>query len=196
MTQFNDVQSFRTQFSASRSNRYGIDFNQLPSGITGSLDPGAFRIFAKATSVPGSIVNFIPVGHQGRIIKFGGERQFGEWVIQVYDANAGDTNIRKIFENWINLANDRLTNTHQFDIGTGINWTVNWDDIAHNNTPAPGTGPTGQPMGSNSSSYTKKLMLYNCWPSDISPIDLSYDQADAFSEFTVTMNYDYHKYIP
>jgi len=185
----NDVQSFRANFSASRSNRYGIDFD-LPS-YAGSLNAGAFRIYAKATSVPGSIVNFIPVGHQGRIIKFGGERQFGEWVIQVYDAYSGNTNIRKVFETWINKANDREDNTHQFDIGTGINWTVNWDDIAHNNTPA----PTGQPMGTETGKYKKKLMLYNCWPSDISPIDLSYDQADAFSEFTVTMNYDYHMYL-
>jgi hypothetical protein len=193
MTQFNDVQSFRTQFSASRSNRYGIDF--ILPGYAGSLDQGAFRIFAKATSVPGSIVNFIPVGHQGRIIKFGGERQFGEWVIQVYDAYSGKYNIRKVFEEWINKANDRRTNTHQFDIGTGVNWTVNWDDITHTLSAGAGTGPGGQSMGSPSSSYTKKLRLYNCWPSDISPIDLSYDQADAFSEFTVTMNYDYHLYI-
>jgi len=187
-----DVQEFRNRFSASRSNRYGIDF-AIPGGL-GSLDAGAFRIYAKATSVPGSIVNFIPVGHQGRIIKFGGERQFGEWVIQVYDANAGSTNIRRLFEDWITQANDPVNNRHRFDIGTGINWIVNWDDILHQGTAPPST-PTGQSMGAGSGSYTKSLKLFNCWPSDISPIDLSYDQADAFSEFTVTMNYDYHLYL-
>jgi hypothetical protein len=185
-----DVQTFRENFSASRSNRYGIDFT-IPGGI-GTLNAGTFRIYAKATSVPGSIVNFIPVGHQGRVIKFGGERQFGEWVIQIYDA-ISNKSIRKLFENWITLANDPENNKHRFDIGTGINWTINWDDINH--TSGIDTPPTGQPMGAGTTSYSKKLKLYNCWPSDISPIDLSYDQADAFSEFTVTMNYDYHEYL-
>ena len=180
-----DVQAYRANFSASRSNRYRIDFVPL-SGLD-NINQDTLLLYAKATSVPGSIVNFIPVGHQGRVIKFGGERQFGEWVIQIYDANIADINVRRYFENWINLANSAANNDHRFDIGTGSNWTINWDDINHTST-------EGQPMGSTQQ-FGKKLRLFNCWPSDISPIDLSYDQADAFSEFTVTMNYDYHLYI-
>jgi hypothetical protein len=41
--------------------------------------------------------------------------------------------------------------------------------------------------GSPSRSYT----LNNCFVSDISAIDLSYDSTDAISEFTVTWVYDY-----
>jgi hypothetical protein len=33
--------------------------------------------------------------------------------------------------------------------------------------------------------------LVNCWPSDISAIDLSYDTTDAVEDFTVTWTYDY-----
>ena len=33
--------------------------------------------------------------------------------------------------------------------------------------------------------------LKNCWPSDISAIDLSYDTTDAVEDFTVTWTYDY-----
>ena len=33
--------------------------------------------------------------------------------------------------------------------------------------------------------------LLNCWPSDISTIDLSYDSTDTLEEFTVTWSYDY-----
>ena len=33
--------------------------------------------------------------------------------------------------------------------------------------------------------------LVNCWPSDISQIDLSYDTTDAVEDFTVTWTYDY-----
>ena len=33
--------------------------------------------------------------------------------------------------------------------------------------------------------------LINCWPSDISQIDLSYDTTDAVEDFTVTWTYDF-----
>ena len=33
--------------------------------------------------------------------------------------------------------------------------------------------------------------LVNCWPSDISQIDLSYDTTDAVEDFTVTWTYDF-----
>jgi hypothetical protein len=36
-----------------------------------------------------------------------------------------------------------------------------------------------------------KFTLKNCWPSDISSIDLSYDSTDTLEEFTVTWSYDY-----
>ena len=35
--------------------------------------------------------------------------------------------------------------------------------------------------------------LVNCWPSDISAIDLSYDTTDAIQDFTVTWTYDYYE---
>ena len=40
--------------------------------------------------------------------------------------------------------------------------------------------------------YNKTMELYNCWPIDISAIDLNYEAADSFAEFTLTFAYDYH----
>ena len=44
---------------------------------------------------------------------------------------------------------------------------------------------------SGSSVKNGEFKLINCWPSDISTIDLSYDTTDTVEEFTITWTYDY-----
>jgi hypothetical protein len=58
-------------------------------------------------------------------------------------------------------------------------WTIEFDD-------------TNDEQGSGGNVYNKKMELYNCWPIDISAIDLNYEAADSFAEFTLTFAYDYH----
>jgi hypothetical protein len=129
----------------------------------------------------------IPVGYKGRIIKFAGERQFGEWVIQVYDGTIRgepQRNIREIMENWIELTNSSIEHVVRLNTASDGPWTVKWFDT-----------DDGIGIGTiNDSDFKQTFKLHNCWPIDISPIDLSYDQADAFSEFTLTLAYDYHTY--
>jgi len=144
------------------------------------------NLFAKATSVPGTQIGMIPVGYRGRIIKFAGERQYGEWVIQVYDGtirgqqNTG--NIRKILENWIELTNSSLEHQVRLNTASESPWEVAWFDTDDGY----GEGTYGD--------FSQRFLLHNCWQIDISPIDLSYDQADAFFEFTLTLAYDFHSY--
>jgi len=180
-----NITGFRNQFVASRSNRYLI----TPSGPLGQplgLDVQHMQLFAKATSVPGTQIGMIPVGYRGRIIKFAGERQYGEWVIQVYDGTIrgeqGNGNIRKIMEDWIERTNSSIEHKVRLNTASESPWEVAWFDT------------NGDGYGRGSGDFSQKFLLHNCWPIDISPIDLSYDQADAFSEFTLTLAYDFHSY--
>jgi len=181
-----DITAFRNQFVASRSNRYLITPAD-PEDLDLGLDVQHMQLFAKATSVPGTQIGMIPVGYRGRIIKFAGERQYGEWVIQVYDGtirgqqNSG--NIRKIMENWIELTNSSLEHKVRLNTASTAPWEVKWFDT---DIDGYGEGTAGD--------FSQRFLLHNCWPIDISPIDLSYDQADAFSEFTLTLAYDFHSY--
>jgi hypothetical protein len=178
-----NINAFRTAFTASRSNRYLIT-PYPPEDLELGLDVSHMRLFAKATAIPGTQIGMIPVGYRGRIIKFAGERQFGEWVIQVYDGTIrGEPqgNIREIMENWIELTNSSKDHEVRLNTASTSPWTVEWFD-------------TNDGFGEGTGDFTQTFELHNCWPIDISPIDLSYDQADAFSEFTLTLAYDYHIY--
>jgi len=163
------IQGFRDTFEGSRSNRYKITGN-VPDDIAEITD-NAFELYAKSVSFPGSAIGMIPVSYQGRVVKFTGERQFAEWSIQVYDSTGPD-NLRELFETWIEKSDGANTHKQKYD-NAAASWTVQFDD-------------TG------ADSFQKTMTLYNCWPIDISAIDLNYEAADSFAEFTLTFAYDYH----
>jgi hypothetical protein len=183
----NTVQDFRNNFKGTRSNRFIITPGNPPTGIDpvtgGKPEVDDFKLYAKATSYPGSAIGMIPVSYQGRVVKYSGERQFAEWSIQVYDSSvASGINLRKYFENWITLGDHPLTHKQQYNIASQTPWQVAFDDII-----ASGAG------GGVTPTYKKTLFLHNCWPIDISAIDLNYEAADSFAEFTLTLAYDFHK---
>ena len=168
-----NIENFRAQFQGVRANRYKV----VPTGgPSGTLDPITAEIYIKALSIPGSQIGMIPVSFQGRQIKFSGERQFGEWAFTVYDS--ADKNVRNKFEDWISLMDSPLEHIVKY------NQTGDWD-VYYND--AVGQGHPGGSLNS-----PKGFRLHNCWPVDISPIDLSYDMVDSFAEFTITLAYDYH----
>lgn len=175
-----NIQGFREGFSSSRSNRYKIT-GTMPNTL-GKLDD-SFTLYAKSVSFPGSQIGMIPVSYQGRVIKFAGERQFAEWSVQVYDVstNASSVDIRTQLEEWIEDCDSANTHIQRFNNAATKKWTVEYDDI-NDDTSGGGVDPT----------YNKKMELYNCWPIDISAIDLNYEAADSFAEFTLTFAYDYH----
>lgn len=180
-----NIQGFRDGFSSSRSNRYKIT-GTMPNDL-GKLDD-SFTLYAKSVSFPGSQIGMIPVSYQGRVIKFAGERQFAEWSVQVYDVsnnNATNTyvDIRTQLEEWIEQCDGANTHTQRFNNAATKEWTVQFDDIDDNTS------------GGNGVDYNKTMKLYNCWPIDISAIDLNYEAADSFAEFTLTFAYDYHQEV-
>ena len=173
-----NIQTFRNDFSSSRSNRYKIT-GKMPDDL-GRLDD-TFTLYAKSVSFPGSQIGMIPVSYQGRVIKFTGERQFAEWSVQVYDVAFVATDpyidIRSKLEAWIEKCDGANTHKQIYNKVAPLPWTIEFDDTNDQ---------------SSSNNYNKKMELYNCWPIDISAIDLSYEAADSFAEFTLTFAYDYH----
>ena len=180
----NTVKDFRDKFRGTRSNRFIITPGNPPSGIDSTAPVVKdFKLYAKATSYPGSAIGMIPVSYQGRVVKYSGERQFAEWSIQVYDASvSGGVNIRKYFEDWMTLGDHPETHVQKYNIASAGAWKIEFDDITQATT-----------VGGNTDTYNKPFFLFNCWPIDISAIDLNYEAADSFAEFTLTLAYDFHQ---
>jgi len=173
------LDGFRTEFKGYRSNRFLI----IPSFPTTGINYGSFsrlsnvtEIYVKAAQIPGAAIGYLPLNYRGRNIKFPAERSFMDWGMQVYGSNSPNKNLRGAFLEWMNNMNSSKHTKMDYDLVSPEPWQIYWNDM------------NGTESGK---SYKYSAFLYNCFPIEISPIEMSNDLTDAFAEFTVTMVFDY-----
>ena len=112
----------------------------------------------------------LEVPFRGRKIKIAGDRTYADWTVTVLN----DTNfkLRNAFERWSNginnaTDNEGLTNPADYQVDAFV------DHLDRN--------------GATIKSYTFRGLF----PTEIAAIELTYDEAAAVEEFTVTMAYQY-----
>ena len=153
-----------------------------PPRTTG-YDLANFEYLCRSGSLPSSTLGTIEIPmNAGRRLKMGGDRTFSEWTSTIL--NDEGYKIRSTIEKW---QNDIVK--VNFDLGVIGNRSaaIGGQD---------GNGLYGSVMiyqlkEDGSSVPNGSYRLINCWPTDISAIDLSYDTTDAVEDFTVTWTYDY-----
>lgn len=162
-----------------RSNLFKVEI--VDAGGTFSADNSeAFEFLCRGAQLPSSTLGLIEVPFQaGRRYKLAGDRTFPEWTTTVY--NDSEQKIRQALENLqiqygvVNyesgVSKTRYGVNDESEFSTV---TVTQYDLAGNET--------------------YKYELVNCWPLDISTIDLSYDNTDTIEDFTVTWAYDYFSF--
>jgi hypothetical protein len=175
------LNEFRNNFFGVRPNRFLVE-TRWPTEVTPAIDLSDLFIYVKAADLPGSTIGTINIAWQGRIVKFAGERNYADWVINVYDCNIPAKDLRTGFEAWMEAMDGR--NTHKLNYNLTSDWVIRYSDInvSDTNTDLPTQSPAN---------FNKAVRLKNCFPTDIGPITLNYDVSDSFSEFTVQIAYDY-----
>ena len=136
--------------------------------VGGEIEDLAF--LCRATNIPDMTIASVPVTFRGRTIKIAGDRTIADWKVTAYN----DTNfkLRNAFERWQNginnmTDNEGLTNPVDYQVDAFV------DHLDRN--------------GNTIKSYT----LRGAFPTALSAIDLSYDEATAIEQFDVTFNYQY-----
>lgn len=69
-----------------------------------------FKFKCKAATLPSSIVEKIPVGYQNRKINLGGDRDFEDWIISVY--NDMDHTVRNQMLDWSRMVHQQDRNIY------------------------------------------------------------------------------------
>ena len=146
----------------------------------------SFEYLCRSGSLPSATLGTIEIPmNGGRRLKMGGDRTFTEWTSTVL--NDENFKLRSVMEKWQNdivKTNFEITNT----LGNRSAKTGGADTDG-----LYGTVMIYQLKEDGSSVTAGGYRLVNCWPSDISQIDLSYDTTDAVEDFTVTWTYDYYE---
>lgn len=155
----------------------------FPTGLGTEVVPDVdFRFMVKAAQLPGSNINVIDVPFRGRNLKVAGDRTFDPWTITVIN----DTNfkLRNAFEKWMNFINRHddnagviTPNAYQKEM---VVHQLGRGNVSQNTTGA-------LPSTNDQMPVLKTYKFFGTFPTNVSPIELSYDAADSIEEFTVDL---------
>lgn len=163
------IDDFKSKLTGggARANLFKVLIN-FPGYAQGDVELTSF--LCKAAQLPASILAPIEVKFRGRTLKMAGERSFEPWTITVI--NDTDFRLRDAFERWSNGINNHNANTGL------VNPTDYFADLAVEQLDKDG-------------STLKSYDLRGCWPTNVSPIELSYETEGAIEEFTVEFQVQY-----
>jgi len=144
-----------------------------PPGVSlsaGFLLNSSFRV--KAANLPESNITPIVVKYFGRDVKFAGNRTFPDWTTTIL--NDEDFRIRHELEQWHQFINSMSDNKRKGGASTS-DYKATATVTQYNKT--------GVPL--------RTYQFIDIWPTVISPIELSWDTADAIEEYTCTWSFNY-----
>lgn len=169
-----------------RPNLFEVSIPSFPGAVAAqnwSADyQNTFKFLCKAAQLPASTIAPVSVPFRGRTLKVAGDRTFSEWTITVI--NDEDFTLRTAFEKW----SDKMSNL--FD-ATGVTNPTSYMTNAFVKQLGRGKEAFSTKNDGKETSVLRTYKFYDIWPSEVSAIELSYDNADTIEEFTVTFQVQY-----
>lgn len=163
------VDDFKAQLKGggARPNLFRVTLN-FPAYAGGDVETTSFM--CKGAQLPGSIIEPIMVPFRGRQMFISGDRTFEPWPVTII--NDTDFTVRNALERWMNGINGHSSNTglqnpndYQADLFV--------DQLDRDE------------------SVLKRYNFRGCFPTNVSPIELSYDATGTIEEFTAEFQIQY-----
>lgn len=163
------INDFTAQFQGgARPSLFRVQ--QFFPGAIGAQAARKFEFQCKGAQLPGSNVNPIDVMYMGRQVKVAGDRTFEDITLTII--NDTDFEVRRAYENWM-----QLINGHESNLGVP-DPNQYYADITITQLDR-----DERPLRT----YT----LRNAFPTNVAPIDLDWGSTDTVEEFTVTLSYNF-----
>ena len=172
-------QGIRTNLFQVIINRPGVAPALVTAGNGLGTDFQGTSVLCKAAQIPQGQLGTIEVPFRGAKLKIPGDRAFEPWTVTIL--NDPDMAIRSWFETWQNGIRSNANNK-----------SSGYSDL--NDIMA--TMEVYQLNQQGESITTNPWSIVGAWPSDVSSIDLSYDDENTLSQFTVTFQYQYWTHEP
>lgn len=163
------VDDFKSKLvgGGARPNLFKCTLN-FPAYAGGDVELTSFLV--KTAQLPGSVVGQVIVPFRGRQLKIAGDRTFEPWTVNII--NDTDFQVRNAMERWMNGINAHSANTGL------VNPTDYQADLLVEQLDRDG-------------SVLKSYNFRGCFPTAVSPIDLSYEATDVIEEFAVEFQIQY-----
>ena len=137
------------------------------------------NMLCKSAALPASNLGVIEVPYRGRTVKIAGDRTFDTWTVTFI--NDRNFLIRSAMEKWM-----QEMNSH--DGNTADRWIPS---IANSGYTAHLLVKQLERDSNANGAVLRQYKMWNCFPTNISQIDLAYDSNDQIEDFTVEFQLQY-----
>ena len=181
------IEKFKNRLSGggARSNLFEVNFGSDIGGKFtfpwGDEVDAEDSMLIKTAGLPASSISEIPVPFRGRTLKIAGDRTFDVWTITVIN----DTNFkwRNIFERWANYIVKVSDGSGSIDPNS---YQVNAIVSQLSRGQFTGLDQAGR-TGDKSIDVLRYYKIHGLFPTNVSQIDLSYNNENEIEEFTVDL---------
>jgi hypothetical protein len=146
-------------------------------GFDGQLEDTDLMLI-KAAGLPASTISEIPVPFRGRTLKIAGDRTFDIWTITVI--NDTDFKWRRLFERWMNYIVKVSDGSGSIEPASYM-IDMNVTQLSR----SPGSSPSE--VNNQNIDVLRKYVVKDVFPTNISQIELSYNNENEIEEFTVDL---------
>ena len=158
-----------------RSNLFEVTIPSFPAAAEDFWSQGEdesntkFSFLCKAAQLPASNVTSIPVPFRGRELKVAGDRTFDPWTVTII--NDEDFGLRTSFEAWMNKLS-------KLNDATGVTNPSSYMTNAYVKQLGRGAQKFARSNDGGESAVLRTYKFYDIFPSQVSAIQLSYDQGE------------------
>ena len=161
------VQDIRSQLEGGGARPTLFQVTNIAGGGFDVEGAAKLPFMVKAAQLPASSLGTIEVPYFGRKIKVAGDRTFTEWTVTVI--NDEDFKIRNAMEAWSANINQHIGNQGIAD------YKAEAQIVQY----------------AKSGEILREYSFTGLFPSEVSPIEVSWETVDAIEEFTVTLQFDW-----
>ena len=184
------IDRFKTKLSGggARSNLFEVNFgSDVGGGFTfpwGDSVTAEDSMLIKSAGLPASTISEIPVPFRGRTLKIAGDRTFDIWTITII--NDTDFKWRNIFERWMNYIVKVSDGSGTINPSGVTGYQV--DAIVSQLSRGKFTGlQTPGTTDGNAIDVLRKYKIHGLFPTNVTQIDLSYNNENEIEEFSVDL---------
>ena len=160
------INEFKSQLvgGGARASLFQVQITNPILGVANLKVP----FMVKSAAIPESSTGIIPVPYFGRVIKYGGDRTFQAWQVNII--NDEDFSVRNAMEAWSNAINSHITNTRA--------------------TPSAYKAQAQVIQYGKDGTVLREYTFEGLFPTQISSIELGWASQDTIEEFSVAFEYD------
>lgn len=166
-----NVQDFKSRgltFHGARPTLFQVEINNPPAGTASGATIEKVKFMCRATQLPPSIVDAIPVAYFGRDIKVSGDRMYPDWNVSII--NDEDFAIRDMLENWSSVENSTVENLRR-------------DRQYKREALITQFGKEGNTL--------RQYEMVGIFPTNVGPIELSWDNKNQIEVFDAVFAFDW-----